>query len=246
LATVLAAKERTCNDLEVRAALLVELADLHEHELDNVDQAIAYHQSVLGIRPNHAGAFRCLLRLLRKQQRFAELVELHERAVESAPDDAEAISHLTEAALIHDDILNDPAAALGVFLRILERDQNNLTALRGAQRLAETGGDGRMAVEMIERETRVVEGTQRKVSLMLRAAEVSERQVRDENKALAILEEVLSLDPDNRAALSAVARIHRRADRHTELCEALLKEAKKLEKPTDRARLQQSPDLRNE
>lgn len=237
LVTVLRTKEKACNDLEVRAALLVELADVYERQLGDTDQAISCHQAVLSLRPHHAGAFRVLIRLLRKKQRFAELVELHERAVEATQDDAEAISHLVEAALIHEDLLNDPAAALGVFRRILERDSRNLTALRGAQRLSEASGDGHTAVEMIEREIALVGDSARKIELMLRAAEICERQLHDESKALSILEEVRSLDAENRPALAATARIHRRQDRHGELVETLLEQAKQLTKPRERGRL---------
>lgn len=224
LVEVLAVREATSSDPEVRAALLVELAEIHERELDAVEPAIVYYRSVLSLRADHPGAFRCLVRLLHRQRRYGELVELHERAVDLCTDEAEAISHLLEAALIHEDLLEQPEAALGAFKRVLERDPKHLTALRGAGRLAEATGDARLCVELIEQELRLVKNDSRKVLLMLRAAEVCERQLADEAKALGFLDDVLALEANNRAALAAVARIHRRAGRHHELVQTLLQE----------------------
>ncbi|HWO09408.1 MAG TPA: hypothetical protein VNN80_08005, partial [Polyangiaceae bacterium] len=234
LVAVLNMRERASDDVDVRAQLLLELAEIHERELGDIDQAIVHHKSVLSLRSDHAGAFRSLARLLRLKYRFAELCELHERAVELASDEAEAVSHLLEMALIQEDLLQSPPAALLVFRRVLERDPKQLTALRGAQRLAEATGEPGLAVELIERELRLLRGDARKVQLILRAAEICERQLGDEGRALSFLLDVLSFEPNNRAAMTAIARIHRRAGRYNDLAQTLLQEAPTLNGPVAR------------
>lgn len=234
LVAVLTLRERAADDVDVRAQLLLELSELHERELGDIDQAIIHQKAVLSLCPDHAVAFRGLARLLRLKYRFAELVELHERAVDLAVDEADAISHLLEMALIHEDLLQSPGAALAVFRRVLERDPKHLTALRGAQRLAEVTGEPALAVELIEREIKLTRGDARKVQLILRAAELSERQLGDEARALSFLLDVLSFEPNNRAALTAIARIHRRAGRYNDLAQTLLQEAPTLSGPVAR------------
>jgi len=235
LVAVLNMRERASDDADVRAQLLLELAEIHERELGDIDQAIVHHKSVLSLRADHAGAFRSLARLLRLKYRFAELCELHERAVDLASDEAEAVSHLLEMALIQEDLLQSPPAALAVFQRVLERDPKQLTALRGAQRLAEATGEPGLAVDLIERELRLLRGDSRKVQLILRAAELCERQLGDEGRALSFLLDVLSFEPNNRAAMTAIARVHRRAGRYNDLAQTLLQEAPTLNGPVARA-----------
>ncbi|MBN1609416.1 MAG: tetratricopeptide repeat protein [Polyangiaceae bacterium] len=225
LAGVLAAREEASDAIDLRAALHVELAELCERHLGDVDGAIEHHRTVLSLCPEHPGAFRGLARLLRLKRRYSELAELHQRAVELAADDAEAVSHLLEVALIQEDLLDAPQAALGSFQRVLERDPNNRTALRGAQRLAETTGNPALAIQLLERELGLIGSSTRKIPLMLRIGEICERQLDDEAQALAVYEKVLSVDGANRPALAAVARIHRRAGRYGQLVDTVRQEA---------------------
>ncbi len=235
VAAVLERREANSDDLELRAALLEELAEIHERRLGGSERAVEFHRSVLSLRPGHESALSNLCRLLRGQGRYAELVELHERVVEQSADDAEAISHLLEAALIYEDLLHEPEAALSAFRRVLERDDAHLAALRGAQRLAEVTGDAALAVQLIEQELTLARGNERRVALLLRAADVCERGLHDEAKALTILQEVLALDERNRPALAAAQRLHRRAGRVGELVQVLLQEAQCLDNPQKHA-----------
>lgn len=235
LAAVLAAKERAAEDLDLRAALHVELAELHEHQLRDVDRAIAHHQAALGLRPGHPGAFRCLSRLLRSERRFVDLVQLHERAVDLAADDTEAISHLLEVALIQETLLDAPGAALGVLERVLALDPQHLLALRGAQRLAESTGNPRHALELMEREIVLTQSKASKVPLLLRAAEICERSLEDEHSSLSFLEQVRSIEPGNRPALAAMERIHRRAGRTREVVRTMQLETESLGDPAARS-----------
>src|SRR5690606_8501576 len=235
LAGVLAARESASDDLDLRASLLLEIGELCERELADVGRAIACYRGVLSLRPEHPSAFRALTRLLRQERRYADLVELHERALDLALDDAQAVSHLLQAALIYEDLLREPAAALASYRKILERDEENLVALRGAERIAEALGEHAVCVELIEHELGLLRGEDRKVPLLLRAAEVCERGLKDQERALATYQEVLRLDEHNRPALAALARLHRRAGRHAELVQVLLQEVDSLQDSIQRS-----------
>lgn len=224
LVNVLEAREASASDPSVRAQLLSELAEVFEQQLGDTERAIGYYKSVLSLCDDHPAAFRNLLRLLSKQQRYGELVEVHERAVEKSLDDAEAISHLLEIALIQETLLGEPEAALGALRRVLKREPKHWMALRGAQRLAEVTGHPELTVELIDQELRLVRDDTRKVILLLWAAELCERQLGDEARALTLLQDVLIIRSNHRGALAAMARIHRRAGRHNELVQTLLQE----------------------
>src|SRR5690606_24680278 len=95
-------------DLDQRAALHIELAELFERKLEDRAAAINSLKAAVGLVPDHPGAFRALSRLLHSERRFAELVEVHEAAVDLAGDDAEAISHLLAIAQLAEDLLSSP------------------------------------------------------------------------------------------------------------------------------------------
>lgn len=221
LVHVLAGREAASKDLDQRAALHIELAELFERKLEDRAAAINSLKAAVGLVPDHPGAFRALSRLLHSERRFAELVEVHEAAVDLAGDDAEAISHLLAIAQLAEDLLSSPTGALSAYQRILEREPRHLLALRGVQRVAVTAGQPEIAIVSLQREADQVVDPARKVPLLLRAAEIADRQVGSLEQATALYKQVVGLSPTNRPALSALGRIYRGAGHHKELIQTM-------------------------
>ncbi len=217
LAHVLAGREAACDDLQQRAALHLELAELFETNLGDRAAAITSLKAAVGLVPDHPGAFHALTRLLHQERRFPELVEVHEAAVDRAEDDAEAVSHLLTIGQVLEDLLSNPAGALAAYQRILERDPRHLVALRGVQRVAVTAEKPDVAISAFQTEAQQTKQAERKVPLLLRAAEIAERQVGSVEDATALYQQVIALVPSSRPALSALSRIYYATGNHKEL-----------------------------
>jgi len=234
LVGVLSGREAASEDVDERATLHVELAEIYERRLSDVPSAITALKAATGLVPNHPGAFGALTRLLHRERRYAELVEVHEAQVELATDDADAIMHLLAAAQIQEDLLVAPIAALAAFQRILERDRGSLIALRGSVRVALSAGKPQLAIEALMAEAALAKDSAHKVALHLRAAEVAERHLGSIEQAVQLYRQVTQMAPTSRPALAALSRIHRAAGNHKELVQVMNMELASL--PTRQAR----------
>jgi len=221
LVRVLSAREAASEDVDQRATLHVELAEIHERRLGDVASAISSLKAASGLVPNHPGAFGALTRLLHREKRYAELVEVHEAQVELSTEDEDAIMHLLAAAQIQEDLLGAPIAALAAFQRILERDAKSLIALRGVTRVAIAAGRPQLSIDALMAEAGLGKDASHKVSLHLRAAEIAERYLGSLEQATQLYRQVTQMAPGSRAALAALSRIYRASGLHKELLQVM-------------------------
>jgi len=224
LVRVLSGREAASEDVEQRATLQIELAEIHERRLSDVASAITCLKAATGLVPNHPGAFGALTRLLHRERRYAELVEVHEAQVELAADVDDAVMHLLAAAQIQEDLLSAPIAALAAFQRILERDAKSLIAQRGVARVALAAGKPQLSIEALLAEAAGAKDVAQKVGLHLRAAEIAERHVGSLEQATQLYRQVMQMAPTSRPALSALGRLYRAAGLHKELIQVMTME----------------------
>jgi predicted Zn-dependent protease len=224
LVSVLAGRETASEDVDQRATLHIEVAEIQERRLGDVASAITSLKAATGLVPNHPGAYGALTRLLHREHRYAELVEVHEAQVELAADDDDAIMHLLAAAQIQEDLLAQPIAALAAFQRILEREPKSLIALRGAVRVALAAGKPQVAIDALMAEAALAKENAPRVALHLRAAEIAERHLGSLEQATQLYRQVTQEAPTSRPALAALARIYRAAGYHKELMHVMNQE----------------------
>ncbi|MBI5489970.1 MAG: hypothetical protein HY905_21730 [Deltaproteobacteria bacterium] len=121
----------------VRVMRLKEAAALAEGRLNDPEGAVTAWQRVLTIDPNHGDARRSLERLLRKLEKWGDLVELLEQRVQMAEDDQEKLQLLTRIAGLQEQSLKDPSATLDTVWRIHGVEEGNVKHLKKIQNLAE-------------------------------------------------------------------------------------------------------------
>src|SRR5690606_7417253 len=126
LLRVLATRAHAIAEASERAELFHRMGMLLDEKLRQPADAAAQHAYALGLDPSHHQAFRALERLYTASGAWRELAELHERAIDRAPHDAEAIAWLFRLGGVLEDRLGDLDGALAAYDRILERDPRNL------------------------------------------------------------------------------------------------------------------------
>ncbi|HBQ09855.1 MAG TPA: hypothetical protein DEF51_01240, partial [Myxococcales bacterium] len=169
---VLETRAAALTDPEAQAQLHHRMGELHERRLHDPDEATRQHARALALDPAHHESFIALTRLLSHAGRWHELVEIYERAVDRAPHDPEAIAWLFRLGAVLEDRLDDPAAALSTFERILERDASHLGAWHAVQRAAERAGRRDRLREALRSEAALTEDASRRDALLHRAAEI--------------------------------------------------------------------------
>lgn len=233
LVRVLEARERAIGDLAERAQLSAELARLEEGRGD-FTRAMAHLRAALSLEPHNPVLLRQLERLLGRLGRHAELAELSVRLGEAAVDPSEAVHYFLQASSIFESALGDLEVALGHAKVALERDPKHVPTLAVLTRLATLSAKPELALETMEREAALTKLAPRRVALLLGAATTAYEQLGDEQRALSLAKQVLSIEPRSRAALTLQKRIFQRTGRIRELAHALEVELGALLEPAEK------------
>lgn len=234
-------------DRRRRAAARVRVAELHEEKLQQTDAAIEHYRKALAIEPTYPAAFRGLARLLSRTQRHRELVQLHERALETSSTDAESVAHLLTIGTIQEELLDEPAQAVHAYQRLLKIQHDHLQAIQALQRAAERAGRYRELAEALETEAALAgerESEDRLVGLLHRAGLVRHRQLGETDEALALFRRVLEVCDRYRPALRSLGQIYQELGRWDDLLAVYRQELELLEdEPQALALLDEMADL---
>ncbi|MHC4778363.1 MAG: tetratricopeptide repeat protein, partial [Planctomycetota bacterium] len=127
-------------DRETRVELLMEVASIHEQNLQDLDQAAKTYARVLDEVPGHHRAFEGLVRLLPRLEKFRELAEAHAR--QARVDTAVApIDHSAEAGRVYLEKLDDPRGAIPHLKKAFEADPKRTDAAASLSEALRRVGD---------------------------------------------------------------------------------------------------------
>ncbi len=187
-----------------RAGLLRELAEVQEKKLDDRDAALKSLRALLALEPGNLDCLRALQRLHRAGEEWAALAEVLEKLAAAAPEVAEQLAYLREAALLHESKLADNESAAAAWRAIAERDPLQREAAVALDRLyAELGHEKDLAWALGLRRTQEGQSPQgREVSFRL--AELKRTRLDDPNGALQLYQGILAEDPGHPGARSAL------------------------------------------
>lgn len=237
LLAICAGEAEAARDPHRRAYAYARMAEILEKELGKPDMALQHHARALGVVPGYAASFKALVRLYTAGRKYAELVELYERAVDLASDTETKVTYLFKIGRVHEDALGDSHAALTAYRRILTIDAGHVGAVHAAQRAAERGGLFRELVDMLEIEAKLVKDAKERLMLLHRAGEVAEHDLGDDAVALGLQRRVLELEPKFQPALASLGRLYFRAGRWEDLVHVYQAELSSLPRGPESARL---------
>jgi cellulose synthase operon protein C len=224
LVQVLLGEEQVTLDLERRAALLAEVAEIYETRLGSAQEARNYHVRALGVLPGYGPSERALFRLYSDARMTPELIEILERAAENATNPEVSERHLLKIATLYEDWLGEHEKALQTYRRILGKNPAHGGALLGAQTAAERAGNSVALVELLEAEAELSPDTARKTTLLVRAADTVRDRLGDPGRAETLYERVLALDSRSKAALGGLVRLFELGGRFEDMVEVRRKE----------------------
>ncbi len=191
-----------------RAAAYARAADIFDTRLARPEDAVEHYEHALALDPHHEGAFKALVQLHTAAQRHRSLIELYDGAVDIAPREDIAIAYLFKIGAIYEDVLGEHSGATATFLRILDRQPENLSAIVALQRTAETSGRYRDLVDALDREAKLEKNLPRMLALAHRAAMVTYEHLGDTDGALARLSTILERNAQHAAAVGSIVGIY--------------------------------------
>ncbi|XXX77131.1 cellulose synthase [Sorangium sp. So ce134] len=215
----------------VRVAALLRAADISEHHLKRRDEALAILRAAWAIDPGNGSVFDALSALLAPDPLAVEedprgvqaRLDLYTQAASATDDPARKIGLLEKLVSIWEDELAQPTRAIEEIEKILEIDPERRAAILALQRNAMRAGDAQRLARALCAEADLTGSPGQQRRLLLRAAEVTELKLGDRDRASALVDRALAIDPSDPDALRARIRLDERAGRYEEARRALLK-----------------------
>lgn len=257
LAGLLEQRATTISEPAARADILMRLGATLTH-LDEREQAVAVLEEALTLVPFHSevvGALEVMLQALRAQEDSNELrfkvSDLLESAYDPSKDWRKIVGLLEDRAEISAEPLerskalksageiteaqgDSPTAAFQFYVRAFQGDPDGPEVLQHLQRLVVITGDYEGLVDAFVSGLPRATNTELAIDLLMNTAGICQEQLKDTRRAVDVLDKVLELDAENRAALERMEVLLRDTDDPARLVKVLLYRAEHSEDLLDR------------
>jgi len=217
------------------AALHLEMGRIHEEILGQTREAADCYQRAYELNPQHPAVLHACRRL------FA-LAGQWEMVADMLADEADVVEArerratlLAERGQVLQEQLEDDEGAEKAYRSALEDWAAEPLAIGAMERLLLSNHRYGELFEVYERALGIATRPERRLPLLMSAAQLAEDRLDKLDVAIAHYEEVLQTDPDSALALSALRRLTHRADRWDAFVDVLLRSSKAAEDPESAA-----------
>jgi tetratricopeptide (TPR) repeat protein len=252
LVDVLDRRARVTSAPAERDTLLYQAAHVTEHELLDLNDAIARYRRILDGNQGHTesraalwalargedcrlAALDALQPLLRLGQEWKPLCECLSLRLSVVDLPAERIEVLADRAQVEEAALGDRAAAFATWARALAEDPSSADATAALERLAAETGNFAGLAEVFEERLKAVYDSELQRKLASRLAELYEQTLGKPERAVELWREVETLPGGEMLALSRQEVILRGLGRNQDLADVLAREAEVATDPTTQA-----------
>jgi tetratricopeptide (TPR) repeat protein len=197
-------------DPKQAADLWVKIARWYDSALGHLDYAVTSARQALGLDPAHIDALSALEDFYRKQKKWQDLVSVLSKHADLEQDPAKKVDLLLALADTYETQIGDTAQATFAYQRALDTDERCLDAITALERLYRRTQAWDRLVDVLAKKALVVDDTELAVKLRLQVGELWEDRLGDNDRAVESYKEVLSVDPQNLAALKALDSLYQK------------------------------------
>lgn len=192
------------------AEVCLKLGQLYEHKLSESELAINYYEKARAFDPSVSrAALPALDRLYKDAEDWGKLAEILSALVALTEEGGERTALLFRLGQLAEEKLDPPSPdrAARAYEQILETDPNHLPAARSLERLYETAKRYDRLYQTLELQQKLVTGSE-KERITARMAEVAVNGLKDIERAIALYNDVLGLNPRSEAAFLALEGLY--------------------------------------
>lgn len=206
---------------ERRAEHLTQLAQLAGERLDKREEAIKLWWEILDLDPGRQDVYDTIERLAERAKDFEEVARVVRKRIEHETTDQGRVQLLGKLAGLYQERLRDPKRAAAAYQEILALQPGHPKAIRmlkesflaagdfpALERLYESQNDWEGLVESLGVAADRTDDRALRVELSFKAARIYEERIGQPERAFRAYERVLEVEPQNRAAAEALARIY--------------------------------------
>jgi cellulose synthase operon protein C len=184
------------------------IGSLWDVNLGQLPEAIASWERARGLDAHNVPAHEALVSLYERTangplfvERAAALAEL------VAADKPRAVELLIRAAKVEEDRLKDDGAALSMYARAMQVDDQAVAPVDAARAVRERRGEWQEVVKLLGRQEAISPALPRKLDIFTRIGEIFEHQIRDVQSASGAYARALGLKADHLPAVKPQAEI---------------------------------------
>ncbi|MBW2699348.1 MAG: tetratricopeptide repeat protein [Deltaproteobacteria bacterium] len=197
LAAVYSRRLDGLDDKTVVLGIHKRLARLAEESLGDQDRALESLKSVIVLDPADTDSLLALERLYRARQETDALCDVLGKRVKQIDDDAQASALLGEIALLHEQ-QGDFGGAIKAYRDLLERQPEDLNALRQLDRMCEQQGRRKDQAEVLIKMIGLLDAAgqiEESLDLRFRLGQIYETEFEDHDRAIQLYRDILKANP---------------------------------------------------
>ncbi|HEY8946389.1 MAG TPA: tetratricopeptide repeat protein, partial [Polyangiaceae bacterium] len=176
----LAASQR---DPELGSALYAAAARVYENDVRNLERAVELYRKVLSIDPTNLAAAEALQALFQASERYADMSLILQRKADILEDIDAKKDALFHAAMLEEEVLGRPENAIGVYLKILEIDSEDLRSIDSLVKLYLGLSRWEELLSVYSKKADLVLDPEEKKLILYQVGAVYERELRDVSRA---------------------------------------------------------------
>jgi tetratricopeptide (TPR) repeat protein len=212
------------DDPELGSELYTSAARVCE-AISDQERAIDLYRKVLSIDPTNLNAAESLQALFQALERYADMSLVLQRKAEILEDVEAQKAALYQAAMLEEEVLERRENAIGVYMKILEIDVEDLRSIDALINLYLALSRWEELLGVYSRKADSVLDTEEKKLILYQVGAVYERELHDVSRAIDTYQKVLELDPDDLTALGRLDVLYQAAENWQELLSILTHEA---------------------
>ncbi|MFH1808455.1 MAG: tetratricopeptide repeat protein [Pseudomonadota bacterium] len=211
-------------DPQEQLATRFRIATIWENELDNAEQAIATHRTILELDPAHGLSLKALERIYTQLDRMSELLGVYEKQVALAESIEEQVKLLAKIAGIWEDRFDNVEQAVAATERILLIQPSNEAALKSLERLFRQTANWPRLIDVMRQHIALTRDPEEIVALYLEVGEIYYRDLNRADKAEEMFNAAMDFDPKSRRAIHALGQLYERSGNWFNALEKLAQE----------------------
>jgi tetratricopeptide (TPR) repeat protein len=208
LVEVLRRKVEAVSEPEDALMAKLELAEAYEERVADKSKAIDQFRKVLEDDANNLQALKGLERLYQSQNQWQDLLEVLERQLEVVQNDRDQVALLVRIAGMWEQEFLKPEKAAERLERVVEMDPTHTGGLVGLERIYRQLRKWPELVNTFERHIDAAHDRAEKAELYAQIGAVQRDELKEVDRAIDSFLSVTQFEPDNAAALRALAQLY--------------------------------------
>ncbi|MBK07695.1 MAG: hypothetical protein CL920_33475 [Deltaproteobacteria bacterium] len=207
------------DDIEEQKDLLLRIAELWEHQLDDRISAIQAYKQIQDIDPDDLIVLEALENLYRLEERWEELIDILQRRIQQSTHTNAIFEMQFEIGQVYDQELDMPEQAVDAYGHVLSLDPTNMGALRALEKLYTNLERWDAFLQTLATEIELVKRPDEKIPLFFRRAIVFEEELMDNEAAIHDLQQILEIDRWSLPAIKGLERLYHQQQEWDKLIE---------------------------